>query len=205
MWFPKTKSKFAKTKPNFSSPNPNLELNNFVQWGPSYVSLDKLVFSSSIESVSNTTPCQMHPHWWTSDYGVKINAGRVFVNKRGIFGSFIFIFFRWRSFSTVTVRYHLNVFYSLLHHCGTHKINHHITECSHPHFCILNSCCGTVQIRIRILPPRAAAWAKAEPKPAVIDGSGPACGFRKPEPSKARPKPRLSGQAGPAHHYLRDG
>jgi len=30
MWFPKTKSKFAKTKPN-------LELNNFVQWGPSYI------------------------------------------------------------------------------------------------------------------------------------------------------------------------
>ena len=83
---------------------------------------------------------------------------------------------------------------------GMHKINHHITECSHPHFCILNSHCRTVYIYIHILPPRAAAWAKAEPKPAVINGSGPACRFRKPEPSKARPKLRLSGQAGPEHH-----
>ena len=52
----------------------------------------------------------------------------------------------------------------------------------------------------RHLPPRAVAQAKAKPKPAVIDGFGPASRFRKPKPSKARPKPWLSGQAGPAHH-----
>jgi len=53
--------------------------------------------------------------------------------------------------------------------------------------------------------PQAAAQAKPSQSRAVNDGFGPACGFWKPKPLKARPKPRLSGQAGPAHHYLRDG
>jgi len=51
-----------------------------------------------------------------------------------------------------------------------------------------------------ILPPQAAAQAKAKPKPAMFDGFGLACRSQKPEPSKARPKLRLSGQAGPEHH-----
>jgi hypothetical protein len=32
---------------------------------------------------------------------------------------------------------------------------------------------------------------------------GLACNFVRPEPAQARPKPWLSGQARPAHHYLR--
>ncbi|KAG2336343.1 hypothetical protein BDR05DRAFT_1015020 [Suillus weaverae] len=47
---------------------------------------------------------------------------------------------------------------------------------------------------------RAVAQARAEPKPAVTGGFGPAWNFRKPKPSEARPKPRLSSQAGPEHH-----
>ncbi|KAG2337353.1 hypothetical protein BDR05DRAFT_952689 [Suillus weaverae] len=47
---------------------------------------------------------------------------------------------------------------------------------------------------------RAAAQARAEPKPAITGGFGPAWNFRKPKPSEARPKPRLSSQAGPEHH-----
>jgi len=73
--------------------------------------------------------------------------------------------------------------------------------------CKLNSRCRAVHIfhlnifeLLHILPPQAAAQAKAEPKPAVIDGFGLACRLWKPEPLKARPKPRLSGQAGPEHH-----
>jgi hypothetical protein len=38
----------------------------------SAVSLDELVFLSSIESLSNNTPCQARPHWWTSDYVSKL-------------------------------------------------------------------------------------------------------------------------------------
>ena len=62
---------------------------------------------------------------------------------------------------------------------------------SHPHLCILNSCYVAMHLCVLnmfdlycILPLWAAARAKAEPKPAVIDGFGPACRFRKPEPSK---------------------
>jgi hypothetical protein len=48
--------------------------------------------------------------------------------------------------------------------------------------------------------PSTIVLAKAEPKPAIIDGSGLACRFQKPELLKARPKPWLSGQAGLEHH-----
>jgi hypothetical protein len=55
---------------------------------------------------------------------------------------------------------------------------------SHPHLCILNSryaavhfCALNIFDLYCILPAWAAARAKAEPKPAVIDGSGPACKF----------------------------
>ncbi|KAG1719239.1 hypothetical protein EDB19DRAFT_1786352 [Suillus lakei] len=47
---------------------------------------------------------------------------------------------------------------------------------------------------------RAAAQARAKPKPAIVGGFGPAWIFCKPKPSEARPKPRLSSQAGPEHH-----
>jgi hypothetical protein len=40
------------------------------------------------------------------------------------------------------------------------------------HFCVLN-----IFVFLRILPPQAAAQAKAKPKPAVFDGFGLACGF----------------------------
>jgi hypothetical protein len=69
------------------------------------------------------------------------------------------------------------------------------SRCRPMHLCGLN-----IFDLLRILPPQAAAQAKAKPKPAVFDGFGLACRFQKPEPSKARPKPRLSGQAGPEHH-----
>jgi hypothetical protein len=69
------------------------------------------------------------------------------------------------------------------------------SRCRAMHFCGLN-----IFDLLCILPPQAAAQAKAKPKPAVFDGFGLACRFQKPEPSKARPKPWLSGQAGPEHH-----
>jgi len=66
------------------------------------------------------------------------------------------------------------------------------SRCRAMHFCVLN-----IFDLLCILPPQAAAQAKAKPKPAVFDCFGLACRSRKPEPSKARPKPWLSGQAGP--------
>jgi len=50
--------------------------------------------------------------------------------------------------------------------------------------------------------PKAAAWAKPSQSQAPSRGFGPAQGFTKPEPPKAKPKPGLLGQAGPEHHYL---
>jgi hypothetical protein len=49
--------------------------------------------------------------------------------------------------------------------------------------------------------PKAAAWAKPSQSQAPSRGFGPAQGFTKPEPPKAKPKPGLLGQAGPEHHY----
>jgi Endonuclease-reverse transcriptase len=45
------------------------------------------------------------------------------------------------------------------------------------------------------------AWAKPSRGQAAVEGFGLAWDFRKPRPPQARPKPRLSGQAGPEHHY----
>jgi len=50
--------------------------------------------------------------------------------------------------------------------------------------------------------PKAAAWAKPSQSQAPSRGFGPAQGFTKPEPPKAKPKPGLLGQAGPEHHYM---
>ncbi|KAG1785301.1 uncharacterized protein HD556DRAFT_1531647 [Suillus plorans] len=61
---------------------------------------------------------------------------------------------------------------------------------------------ATIYLQNRKFPTRAAAQARAGPKPAVICGFGPAWIFCRPEPSEARPKPRLLGQAGPEHHYM---
>lgn len=50
---------------------------------------------------------------------------------------------------------------------------------------------------------QAGAQAPAEPEPARALVDGPGFRFFKPEPPQAKPKPGLSGQAEPAHHYLK--
>jgi hypothetical protein len=57
------------------------------------------------------------------------------------------------------------------------------TRCRAMHFLVLN-----IFNLLCVLPPQAAAQAKAKPKPTVFDDFGLACRFQKPEPSKARPE-----------------